>query len=75
MAEILLELGVAFAAIALAGTVAQSLNQSVIPFYILAGLVVNPFVIGSLGLPALSENEVITVAGELGIVWSRRKTV
>lgn len=69
MAEILLELGVAFAAIALAGTVAQSLNQSVIPFYILAGLVVNPFVIGSLGLPALSENEVITVAGELGIVF------
>src|SRR5699024_1392281 len=34
-----------------------------------AGLVVNPFVIGSLGLPALSENEVITVAGELGIVF------
>jgi CPA2 family monovalent cation:H+ antiporter-2 len=69
MATILLELGVAFAAIALAGTVAQSLNQSVIPFYIVAGLVVNPFVLGSLGLPALSSNEVITVAGELGIVF------
>ncbi len=69
MAEILLELGVAFAAIALAGTIAQSLGQSVIPFYIVAGLVVNPFVFGSLGLPALSENEVITVAGELGIVF------
>ena len=69
MAAILLELGVAFAAIALAGTVAQSLNQSVIPFYIIAGLVANPFVIGSLGLPALGANEVITVAGELGIVF------
>lgn len=69
MAAILLELGVAFAAIALAGTVAQSLDQSVIPFYIIAGLVANPFVIGSLGLPALGANEVITVAGELGIVF------
>lgn len=69
MAAILLELGVAFAAIALAGTVAQSLDQSVIPFYILVGLVVNPFVLGSLGLPALAANEVITVAGELGIVF------
>jgi CPA2 family monovalent cation:H+ antiporter-2 len=69
MAAILLELGVAFAAIALAGTVAQSLGQSVIPFYIIAGLVVNPFVLGSLGLPALTEREVITVAAELGIVF------
>jgi CPA2 family monovalent cation:H+ antiporter-2 len=69
MAAILLELGVAFAAIALAGTVGRALGQSVIPFYILAGLVVNPFVLGSLGLPALAANEVITVAGELGIVF------
>ncbi|HET7324413.1 MAG TPA: cation:proton antiporter [Halococcus sp.] len=69
MAAILLELGVAFAAIALSGTLARALDQSVIPFYILAGLVVNPFVLGSLGLPALSANEVITVAGELGIVF------
>ena len=69
MAELLLELGVAFGVIALAGTVAQSLGQSVIPFYILAGLGVNPFVIGAFGLPALSTNEVLTVAGELGIVF------
>lgn len=70
MAEtLLLELGAMFAAIALAGTLAQALGQSVIPFYIIAGLVVNPFVVGSLGLPALSENEVITVVGELGIVF------
>jgi CPA2 family monovalent cation:H+ antiporter-2 len=69
MAALLFELGVAFAAIALAGTVAQSLDQSVIPFYIVAGLAVNPFVLGSFGLPALAEREVITVAAELGIVF------
>lgn len=69
MAAILLELGVAFAAIALAGTVGRALGQSVIPFYIIVGLVVNPFVLGSLGLPALAANDVITVAGELGIVF------
>jgi CPA2 family monovalent cation:H+ antiporter-2 len=70
MAEtLLLELGAMFAALALAGALARALGQSVIPFYIVAGLVVNPFVIGSLGLPALSENEVITVIGELGIVF------
>ncbi|EMA42742.1 cation:proton antiporter [Halococcus saccharolyticus] len=69
MATLLLELGAAFAAIALAGSLARALGQSVIPFYILAGLVVNPFVLGTLGLPAIEDREVITVLAELGIVF------
>lgn len=69
MAELLLELGAAFTAIALAGVVARELGQSVIPFYIVAGVVVNPFVLGSIGLPAIPESEVITVIAELGIVF------
>ena len=69
MAELLLELGVAFTAIALAGTLARTLDQSVIPFYILVGLAVNPFVLGSLGLPALPEREIFTIIAELGIVF------
>ncbi|RJT03142.1 cation:proton antiporter [Halococcus sp. IIIV-5B] len=66
---LLLELGVMFAAIALGGALARALDQSVIPFYVLAGLAVNPYTLGALGLPSLGDNEVITVAGELGIVF------
>lgn len=69
MAELLLELGGAFTAIALTGVAARALGQSVIPFYILAGLAVNPFVLGSVGLPAIPEREVITILAELGIVF------
>ncbi|WP_010612691.1 cation:proton antiporter domain-containing protein, partial [Halococcus hamelinensis] len=66
---LLLELGVMFAAIALGGALARALDQSVIPFYVLAGLAVNPYTLGAVGLPSLGDNEVITVAGELGIVF------
>jgi CPA2 family monovalent cation:H+ antiporter-2 len=70
MAEtLLLELGAMFAAIALSGALARALGQSVIPFYILAGLAVNPYVLGATGLPSISEHEVITVSAELGIVF------
>ena len=69
MAELLLELGVAFTAIALAGTLARALSQSVIPFYIVIGVLVNPFVLGSFGLPALPEREIFTIIAELGIVF------
>ena len=70
MADVLLlELGVMFGAIVIAGALARWLGQSVIPFYIVAGLIVNPYVLGATGLPSLTDNEVITVAGELGIVF------
>jgi CPA2 family monovalent cation:H+ antiporter-2 len=70
MAEtLLLEVGVMFAAIALGGVLARVVGQSVIPFYILAGLAVNPYVLGVTGLPSIGEHQVITVIGELGIVF------
>jgi CPA2 family monovalent cation:H+ antiporter-2 len=66
---LLLRIGVMFAAIALGGVLARRVGQSVIPFYVLAGLVVNPHVLGATGLPSVGEHEVITIIGELGIVF------
>jgi CPA2 family monovalent cation:H+ antiporter-2 len=65
----LLAVGAMFAAIALAGAGARALGQSVIPFYIVAGVLVNPHVAGELGLPAVANGEFITVLAELGIVF------
>ncbi|WP_331233916.1 cation:proton antiporter [Natronorarus salvus] len=79
----LLDVGVMFAAIAVVGFVAKRLDQSVIPFYILAGMLLGPFVLGrielptaielgeaTLGptLPSITEGEFIVIGAELGIV-------
>ncbi|MDS0280503.1 cation:proton antiporter [Haloarcula onubensis] len=72
MAELLLELGIAVAAIALAGAVAGRLGLSVIPAYIVAGVLVGPArPLASLGipLPVVAYGEVVQLLAELGIVF------
>ncbi|SFC58954.1 potassium/proton antiporter membrane subunit, CPA2 family [Halobiforma haloterrestris] len=44
----LIDAGVLFATVALAGVVANRINQSVIPFYILGGILLGPYVLGEL---------------------------
>jgi len=46
----LLEVGVMFAAIAAVGWLAERLGQSVIPFYIVVGMVASEYVFGRLPL-------------------------
>ena len=74
MADALLELGIMFATIASVGALANRLGQSVIPFYIVAGMVLSEFVLGQVTLPVLGtafipESEFITIGAELGIVF------
>jgi len=74
MADVLLEIGVMFAAIAAVGALANRLNQSVIPFYIVIGMILSQFVIGRVELPFLgavfiTESQFITIGAELGIVF------
>ena len=64
----LLAVGAMFAAVALASAAARALGQSVIPFYIVAGVLVGPHVAGDLGLPAIADGEFVTVLAELGVV-------
>ena len=73
MADLLLELGVAFAAIAVAGALANRLGQSVIPFYIVSGMLFGEFVLGRITLPVVGEAFVtesvfLSLGAELGIV-------
>lgn len=70
----LLDVGVMFAAIAVAGAVASRLGQSVIPFYILVGMGLGEYVLGRLSLPVVGtvyvpETEFIALGAELGIVF------
>ena len=74
MADALLELGVMFVAIAGVGALADRLGQSVIPFYIVAGMLLGEFVLGQVALPVvgtayIAASEFITVGAELGIVF------
>jgi CPA2 family monovalent cation:H+ antiporter-2 len=78
----LLSVGVMFAAIAAVGWLANRLGQSVIPFYIVVGMVASEFVVGRLDLPSevagfdlpseglyIAESEFIELGAELGIVF------
>jgi len=68
----LLEVGIALASLAAVGTVARRLGQSVIPAYIVAGVLVGPYVptrIGSLSLQLVTDGDFLTVVAELGIVF------
>lgn len=65
----LLDVGVMFAAVATMGVVADRLDQSVIPFYILIGMVLGPHVLGELGLPFVEETTFVEIGAELGIVF------
>jgi len=74
VADALLELGIMFAAIAGVGSLANRLGQSVIPFYIVAGMMLSEFVLGRFSLPVLgsvyiSESEFIAIGAELRIVF------
>ncbi|WP_277543409.1 cation:proton antiporter [Haloarcula laminariae] len=72
MAELLLELGVAVAAIALAGALAGRIGLSVIPAYIVAGLLLGPSQpLAPVGvtLPVVAYGEVVQLLAELGIVF------
>ena len=65
----LFELGVLFAAVALVGGIASHLRQSVIPFYIGAGILLSPYVAGRLTPYALEATEFVELGAELGIVF------
>ncbi|ELZ37516.1 cation:proton antiporter [Halorubrum tebenquichense] len=70
----LLDVGAMFAAVAVAGALANRLGQSVIPAYILVGMLLGEFVLGRLSLPGLGtvyvpETEFISLGAELGIVF------
>jgi CPA2 family monovalent cation:H+ antiporter-2 len=64
----LLSVGEMFLAIALAGALATRIGLSVIPIYLVAGVLVGPNVLGALGGPAVPDGEVVTILAELGIV-------
>ncbi|WP_324663688.1 cation:proton antiporter [Haloarcula sediminis] len=72
MAELLLEVGIALTAVALAGTLANRVGLSVIPAYIAVGVLVGPnppsSVLG-VSLNLVSDSEFIQVLAELGIVF------
>jgi CPA2 family monovalent cation:H+ antiporter-2 len=65
----LFELGVLFAAVALVGGIASYLRQSVIPFYIAAGILLGPYVVGRITPYALEATEFVELGAELGIVF------
>ena len=68
MAAGLLELGQAFLVCAVAGAVALRVGLSVIPLYVVGGMLAGPFVAGRAGLPAVPDGELLTVLAEVGIV-------
>jgi CPA2 family monovalent cation:H+ antiporter-2 len=68
MATGLLELGQVFLACAVAGAIALRIGLSVIPLYVVSGMLAGPFVAGRAGLPSVPENELLTVLAEVGIV-------
>ncbi|CDK41037.1 cation:proton antiporter [Halorubrum sp. AJ67] len=70
----LLDVGIMFAAVAVAGALANRLGQSVIPAYILVGMLLGEFVLGRVVLPVVGtvyvpETEFIALGAELGIVF------
>lgn len=68
----LLEVGIALFTLAVLGAVARKFGQSVIPAYIISGILVGPYVptnVGGISLRLVSEGEFLTVIAELGIVF------
>jgi CPA2 family monovalent cation:H+ antiporter-2 len=64
----LLELGEVFVVVAVAGAVALRLGLSVIPLYVVGGVLAGPYVAGRLGLPYVADGEVVALFAEIGIV-------
>ena len=72
MAELLLEVGIALTAVAFAGALANRVGLSVIPAYIVVGILVGPNPPSSVlgfSLTLVSDSEFIQVLAELGIVF------
>jgi CPA2 family monovalent cation:H+ antiporter-2 len=70
-ATTLLEVGIALVSLAIIGAAARRLGQSVIPAYIVAGILIGPYVptrIGRFSLQLVTNGEFLTVIAELGIV-------
>ena len=68
MAAELLEFGYLFVVLALTGAAALRLGLSVIPLYVVGGVVTGPYVAGRVGLPYVANGEVVTLLAEVGIV-------
>jgi len=71
---LLLEVGILFASIAPVGALASRLDQSVVPFSVVIGMVLSPFVLGRVSFPfagtvLIQESIFIEIAAELGIVF------
>jgi CPA2 family monovalent cation:H+ antiporter-2 len=64
----LLEFGQLFVVVAVAGAVGARLGLSVIPLYVVGGVLASPFVAGRLGLPSVQGSETLTLLAEVGIV-------
>lgn len=67
----LLQVGIALFTLAVIGAAARMLDQSVIPAYIVSGILVGPYVptnIGGISLRLVTEGDFLTVIAELGIV-------
>ena len=73
MADVLLvEIGIALTGIAVAGTLANRIGLSVIPAYILVGILIGPnepSSIAGISLTLIEEREFIDILAELGIVF------
>jgi CPA2 family monovalent cation:H+ antiporter-2 len=71
MATPLLEAGIIFAAVAVGGALAERLGQSVIPAYILAGLLIGPNApeVAGVSLALVESSEFVKLLAELGIVF------
>lgn len=68
MATTLLEVGVLFLTVALAGALALRVGTSVIPLYVLGGVLVGPHVLGEVATFAVGPEEPVATLAELGIV-------
>lgn len=69
---VIVELGLGLTALAIAGAIAYRVNLSVIPAYILVGILIGPHEPSSLldiPLTLVTNNEVIDILAELGIIF------
>lgn len=69
---LLVEIGIALTGIALAGAVANRIGLSVIPAYIIVGILIGPnepFSIAGISVTLVEQREFIDVVAELGIVF------
>lgn len=70
--ELLLEIGIALTAVAIGGALAFRFGLSVIPAYILVGIVIGPHgptTVGDLSIVLVSNRELIAGMAELGVVF------